>query len=86
MATVLGIAAGSWAMLMALAPLLQAREIRRRGSSVGVSIGYFCVLLVGFLLWAAYGVARRDLPLVVPNSVAFVVTAVTVAIVLRYRP
>jgi hypothetical protein len=38
-------------------------------------IAYFCVLLFGFALWIAYGVARRDLPLVIPNSVALDVTA-----------
>ena len=84
--TVLGITAASWAMLMAVSPLLQVRQIRRRRSSAGVSIGYFVVLLVGFAFWIAYGVARRDLPLVLPNSVALLVTAFTIAVALRHRP
>jgi MtN3 and saliva related transmembrane protein len=84
-ATVLGIAAASWAMLMAFSPLLQVREIRRRPSSAGVSIGYFCVLVVGFALWVAYGIAGGDVPLVVPNSAAFLVTAYTIAVAVRYR-
>jgi uncharacterized protein with PQ loop repeat len=46
-------------------------------SSEGVSIGYFAVLMVGFALWVAYGIASRDLPLVVPNSVAFLVMGPT---------
>ena len=86
MTTALGVSAASWAMLMAVSPLLQVREIRRRRSSAGVSIGYFGVLLVGFALWIAYGVARRDLPLVLPNSVALLVTAFTIAVALRHRP
>jgi uncharacterized protein with PQ loop repeat len=83
--TALGVLAASWALLMALSPLLQVREIRRRGSSEGISIGYFSVLLVGFALWVAYGLARRDVPLVVPNSVALVVMACTIALTLRER-
>ena len=83
--TTLGIAAASWAILMALSPILQVREIVRRGSSEGISIGYFVVLLVGFGLWVSYGVARHDLPLVVPNSVAFLVMGCTIAVVLRTR-
>ena len=83
--TALGIAAASWAILMALSPILQVREIVRRGSSEGISIGYFGVLLVGFGLWVSYGVARHDLPLVVPNSVAFLVMGCTIAVVLRTR-
>jgi uncharacterized protein with PQ loop repeat len=83
--TVLGIAAASWAILMALSPILQVREIVRRGSSEGISIAYFVVLFVGFGLWVSYGVARHDLPLVVPNSVAFLVMGCTIAVVLRTR-
>lgn len=85
MTTVLGVAAGSWALLMALSPLLQVREIRRRQSSAGVSTGYFCVLVVGFALWVSYGLASHDLPLVVPNSVALLVMAHTITVALRYR-
>ncbi|MGH2946491.1 MAG: SemiSWEET family transporter [Solirubrobacteraceae bacterium] len=53
MTTAFGVLAATWAMLMALSPLLQVREIQRRRSSEGISIGYFCVLLVGFALWVA---------------------------------
>jgi len=83
--TALGIAAASWALLMALSPLLQVREIVQRGTSEGISIVYFVVLLVGFGLWVSYGVARSDLPLVVPNTVAFLVMGWTIAVALRAR-
>jgi MtN3 and saliva related transmembrane protein len=83
--TALGIIAASWAVVMALSPILQIREFVRRRSSDGVSIGYLLVLLVGFALWGAYGVASRNLPLVVPNTVALVVMGVTVGIAIRYR-
>jgi len=43
------------------------------------------VLLVGFALWIAYGVASDDVPLIVPNCVALAVTASTIAIVHAYR-
>ena len=85
MTTALGVLAASWAMLMAVSPLLQVREMRRRRSSEGISIGYFGVLVVGFALWLAYGVASRDVPLVVPNSVALVVMTVTIVLALRQR-
>jgi MtN3 and saliva related transmembrane protein len=84
--TVFGVSAASWAMLMAVSPLLQVREIRRRRSSAGISIGYFAVLLVGFALWVAYGLARHDLPLVLPNSLALLVTTFTIVVALRHRP
>jgi MtN3 and saliva related transmembrane protein len=83
--TALGVAAATWGFMMALSPLLQVREIRRRGSSEGVSVGYFGVLEVGFALWVAYGLASGDVPLVVPNVVAFIVTAFTIIVVLGRR-
>jgi MtN3 and saliva related transmembrane protein len=83
--TALGVTAASWAVVMALAPILQIRETMRRGSSEGVSIGYFAVLMVGFGLWVAYGIASRDLPLIVPNCVAFVVMGCTIAVTLDKR-
>ena len=83
--TALGITAASWAVVMALSPLLQIREILRRGSSQGISIAYFAVLLVGFGLWVSYGIASHDLPLVVPNCVALLVMGCTIAVALDNR-
>ena len=83
--TALGIAAASWAVVMALSPILQMKEILHRRSSEGISIGYFAVLLVGFALWISYGIATDDTPLVVPNCVAFLVMGCTIIIALRNR-
>jgi MtN3 and saliva related transmembrane protein len=83
--TALGIIAASWAVVMALSPLLQIREILRRGSSEGVSIGYFAILLIGFGLWICYGITTRDVPLVVPNCVAALVMGCTIAVALAWR-
>jgi len=75
---VFAVAAASWAVLMGVAPLLQVRRMLQRRSSADVSIGYLLILLPGFTLWVAYGVASSDIALVIPNVVAFVVATVTV--------
>jgi MtN3 and saliva related transmembrane protein len=82
---IFAVAAASWAVLMGLAPLLQLRRMLARRSSADVSIGYLLVLLPGFALWVAYGVASADVALVVPNIVALIVATVTVAYALRLR-
>lgn len=81
----LGITAASWAVVMALSPILQIRQILRRRSSAGISISYFGVLMVGFGLWVSYGIASHDLPLVIPNCVAFLVMGCTIAVALARR-
>jgi len=83
--TILAAAASSWAVLMGIAPVLQIRRMLREQSSRQVSVGYFMILLIGFLLWIAYGAAARILALVVPNTVALLVGATTVTVALRLR-
>jgi MtN3 and saliva related transmembrane protein len=83
--TALGATAATWAVVMALSPILQIREIVRRRTSTGLSIGYLVVLIVGFVLWIAYGIATADLPLIVPNILAVLVMALTIVVAFRYR-
>ena len=83
--TALAVAASSWAVLMGIAPLLQIRRMLRQRSSRDVSVGYFSILLVGFLLWIGYGIASRNLALIVPNTVALLIGVSTIAIALRLR-
>ncbi len=85
MESTLAIAAATWAIAMALGPVLQIRKIVEHRSSRGISVGYFVVLLVGFLLWLAYGIAASNLALIVPNVVAAVVISATIFVALRYR-
>lgn len=82
---VLAVAAASWGVLMGLSPVLQIRRMLHERSSRDVSIGYFAVLLVGFLFWIAYGSVSANVALVVPNAVAVVVTVVTIGVAVRLR-
>jgi uncharacterized protein with PQ loop repeat len=71
---------------MAVAPFLQLRKILRRRSSEGVSIGYFAVLAVGFVLWLAYGIDRSDPVLIISNTVALGVITAVIAVAAYFRP
>jgi len=83
--TGLAVAAAAWGVLMGLSPVLQIRRMLRQRSSRDVSVGYFTILLVGFVLWIGYGIASQNLALIVPNTVALLVGVSTVAIALRLR-
>lgn len=87
METTLAFAAAIWAIAMALSPVLQIRRILDQQSSggVSVSVSYFAVLLIGFALWVAYGIAAANLTLIVPNAVAAIVGVATIGVALRYR-
>jgi MtN3 and saliva related transmembrane protein len=77
--------AATWAIAMALGPTLQIRKIVEHKSSQNISVGYFLVLFVGFLLWLAYGIVADNFALIVPNAVAAVVIVATIAVAVRYR-
>jgi uncharacterized protein with PQ loop repeat len=83
--TGLAVAAAAWGVLMGVSPVLQIRRMLRQRSSRDVSVGYVTILLVGFVLWIGYGIASRNLALIVPNTVALLIGASTVAIALRLR-
>ena len=83
--TFLGFAAATFGVAMGLSPLLQLRRVVARGSSADVSLPYLGVLLVGFVLWLAYGIALANAALIVSNTVAIATYALTTAAVLRFR-
>jgi len=83
--TGLAVAAAAWGVLMGVSPVLQIRRMLRQRSSRDVSVGYFSILLVGFLLWIGYGIASRNPALIVPNTVALLIGVSTIAIALRLR-
>jgi len=85
MATALAFLASGWGIAMALSPVFQIRRMIELRSSHGISLGYPSVLFVGFLIWLAYGISIDNFALIVPNTVAAVVIAVTIGIAVRYR-
>ena len=70
---------------MGLSPVLQIRRMLRQRSSREVSLGYFAILLAGFVLWISYGIAAGNMWLVVPNSIALLVGLTLIAVALRLR-
>ena len=79
---VVNFAQGDFAMLGAFAMVVLAIDLEL---PYWLSILITLVLLVGFVLWIAYGVALGNAALIVPNSVALAVAVTAVVVVLRYR-
>jgi len=75
-----------WGVVMSLAPVLQIRLIIRKRDSSGISLSWILILLVGFVLWLAYGLSNRDLPIVITNVVNIIVTIALLTITRVYAP
>jgi MtN3 and saliva related transmembrane protein len=83
--SVLAVTASSWGVLMGISPLLQIRRMLHERSSREVSLGYYAILMAGFLLWISYGIAAQNLVLIIPNTVALLVGLTLIAVALRLR-
>jgi uncharacterized protein with PQ loop repeat len=83
--TILAAVAASWGCVMAVSPVLQIRKMQAHRSSKEISIGYLLVLLIGFLLWLAYGIGLHNVAIIVPNVVSVVVAVVTILVARYYR-
>jgi uncharacterized protein with PQ loop repeat len=84
MSTTLAIAATSWGVLMALAPLLQVRVIIRDRDARGTSKTWIAILLLGFVLWFAYGVSTASMPLVISNTMSGTVALILLVTAFRF--
>jgi MtN3 and saliva related transmembrane protein len=85
LADTLAVVAALWGVLMGASPLLQIARIVTRRSSADVSVSYFGVLLVGFVLWLSYGLSINNPALIVPNLVSIAVGLLAIAVILRFR-
>ena len=85
MSDTLAIVAATTGVIMAASPVLQIRRMLVTRSSEDLSIAYMGVLLVGFAVWISYGISLGNLALIIPNTVAIIVTIATIAVALRFR-
>src|SRR5918998_4522850 len=77
-ATLYGFGA-SWSIL------LQARQMRRRGSSCDVSARFFGAYVGGYAIWLMYGLAIGSVPVIVVHAVGLGCGIVTLTTVLALR-
>jgi hypothetical protein len=61
----LGAAATAYGVLAALSVLLQARQMRARGTSCEVSARFFASYAGGYATWLLYGLSAGNVPLIV---------------------
>lgn len=78
---ILGLAAG---FLTTLSFVPQALKIHRTRSARDVSLGMFVAFTAGVVLWLAYGLMKRELPIILWNAITLVLALWILAMKLRY--
>jgi hypothetical protein len=68
-----------------LAILLQARQLRVRGTSCDVSARFFATYVGGYAIWLLYGFTIGSMPVILVHAVGLGCGALTLAVVLAMR-
>jgi MtN3 and saliva related transmembrane protein len=87
MVHVLGTAGTAIGLMGAASLLLQARRLLRVGTACEMSIPVRVITLTGYAVWLAYGVAIRDVPLIVVDlaGLAGAILVLHITLTLRGR-
>jgi MtN3 and saliva related transmembrane protein len=78
----IGLVAGTLTTLSFLPQVIRTVKTR---SSRDLSVGMVCFFLLGIILWLVYGIMAHAWPIIISNSVTFVLASFLLFIILRYR-
>jgi MtN3 and saliva related transmembrane protein len=81
-ATLVGYAAGT---LTTIAFLPQVLHVWQRKRADDLHLGMLLTFTLGIVLWLAYGIWLRLLPVILPNAVTLVLQCAILFLKLRYR-
>ena len=81
----LATAATVYGMGGALSILLQARQMRTRGSSEDVSLRFLITYVGGYAIWLLYGLSMESVPIAAVNGVGLIAGTVTLSVALKLR-
>jgi MtN3 and saliva related transmembrane protein len=69
------------AVLTTLSFLPQVIQVIKTKNTAGISLGMYTMFVLGVFLWAIYGYINKDIPVLVANTITFVLAS----IVLSYK-
>jgi uncharacterized protein with PQ loop repeat len=84
-AQMIGAAATLYGFGASLTILLQARQLRERGTSCDVSARFLGTYVGGYAIWLLYGLTIESVPIVVVHAVGLACGALTLGVALALR-
>jgi uncharacterized protein with PQ loop repeat len=84
-AQLIGTTATLYGFGASLSILLQARQLRSRGSSCDVSARFFATYVGGYAIWLLYGLTIGSFPVIIVHAVGLACGTLTLATVLMLR-
>jgi len=79
---VLGLLAGFCTTISFLPQVIKSWRSHRTND---ISLVTFLILSVGTLLWLLYGIIKIDMPLIIANSVTFLLEIIIIGLKIKYK-
>ncbi|MEH7304811.1 SemiSWEET transporter [Neobacillus drentensis] len=72
------------AILTTVSFLPQAIKTIKDKTTDGISLGMYSMFTSGVLLWLVYGFFVKDIPIIIANSITFILAVTILALTIKY--
>lgn len=73
------------AVLTTFAFLPQVIKVIKSKDTESIALGMYLMQVIGISLWLAHGLVIQDLPLILANSVSFILSGIILVYKIRYK-
>ena len=73
------------AVLTTFAFLPQVIKVIKSKDTESIALGMYLMQVLGIALWLAHGLVIQDLPLILANSVSFILSGIILVYKIRYK-
>ncbi|RSJ55575.1 MtN3/saliva family protein [Streptococcus gordonii] len=73
------------AILTTFAFLPQVTKVIKSKDTESIALGMYLMQVLGIALWLAHGLVIQDLPLILANSVSFILSGTILVYKIRYK-
>lgn len=72
------------AILTTISFLPQALQVIKTKNTEGISLGMYTMFVLGVFLWAIYGYINKDMPVLLANSITFILASIILSYKIKY--
>ena len=79
--TIIGLIAGTCTTIAFLPQVIKTVKTKE---TKDISISMYIILVTGILFWITYGTLIKDLPVILANSIAFILATIVLILKIKY--
>jgi MtN3 and saliva related transmembrane protein len=79
--TIIGLIAGTCTTISFIPQVIKTIKTKE---TKDISIAMYIILIIGILFWIIYGILIRDFPVILANSIAFLLTTIILILKIKY--